>query len=63
MKIFINKHNILHDCKLGFRAGRSPSMVLLSVIENITTSLDDHKYTIGVFMDIRKASDTIDHNI
>ena len=33
---FINKHSILHDCQFDFRAGRSPSMALLSLIENIT---------------------------
>ena len=60
---FINKHNILHDCQFGFRAGRSPSMALLSLIENITTSLDDHKHAVCVFMEIKKAFDTIDHNI
>ena len=63
METFINKHNILHDCQFGFRAGRSPNMALLSLIENITTSLDDHKHAVGVFMDIKKAFDTIDHNI
>ena len=63
MEKFINKHNILLDCQLGFRAGRSPSMALLSLIENITTSLDDHKHAVGVSMDIKKAFDTIDHNI
>ena len=62
MKTFINKHNILHDCQFGFRAGRSPSMALLSIIENITTSLDDHKHAVSVFMDIKKAFDTSDHN-
>ena len=38
-------------------------MALLSLIENITTSLDDNKHAVGVFMDIKKAFDTIDHNI
>ena len=63
MEIFFNKHNILHCCQFGFRAGRSPSMALLILIENITTSLDVHKYAIGVIMDIKKAFYTIDHNI
>ena len=63
MEKFISKHNIIHDCQFGFRAGRSPSMDLLSLIENITTSLDGHKHAVGVFMDIKKAFDTIDHNI
>ena len=38
-------------------------MALLSLIENITTSLDDHWHAVGVFMDIKKAFNTIDHNI
>ena len=38
-------------------------MALLSLTENITTSLDDYKHAVGVFMDIMKAFDTIDHNI
>ena len=38
-------------------------MALLSVIENITTSLDDHKHAVGVFMDIKKARYTIDNII
>ena len=42
MEKCINKHSILHDCQFGVRAGRSPSMALLSLIENITTSLDAH---------------------
>ena len=38
-------------------------MALLSLIDNINTSLDAHKHAFGVFMDIKKASNTIDHNI
>ena len=42
MEKFINKHDILHDCQFGLRDGRSLSMDLLSLIENITTSLHAH---------------------
>ena len=38
-------------------------MALISLIENITTSLDAHMHAVGAFMDIKKAFDTIDHNI
>ena len=38
-------------------------MTLLSLIENITTSLDDHKHAVGVFMARKMAFDTIDYNI
>ena len=36
---------------------------MLEHVEKITKSIDDGKYTIGIFIDIKKAFDTIDHNI
>ena len=35
----------------------------MSIVENIQTQLDDGKYSAGVFVDLKKAFDTIDHNI
>ena len=35
----------------------------MSIAENIQTQLDDGKYSAGVFVDLKKAFDTIDHNI
>ena len=63
MDKFINRHNILHDSQFGLKAGRSPSMAFLSLIENTSTSLDDHMHAVGVFMDIKKVFYTIDHDI
>ena len=40
-----------------------PQVAPLSLIENITTSLDDHTRAVGVFIDIKKASDIIDSNL
>ena len=62
-KNFIKEHNILHDCQLGLRAGRSQSMALLSLILNITTSFDANEHAVDVCMDIKNANYTIDHNI
>ena len=38
-------------------------MASLSLTENVTTSLDAHRHAIGLFMDIKKTFDGIDHNI
>ena len=35
----------------------------MSIVENIQTQLDDGKYSAGVFVDLKKAFDTFDHNI
>ena len=35
----------------------------MSIVENIQTQLDDDKYSAGVFVDLKKAFDNVDHNI
>ena len=35
----------------------------MSIIENIQTQLDDDKHIAGVFVDLKKAFDTVDHDI
>ena len=35
----------------------------MSIAENIQTQLDDGKYSAGVFIDLKKAFDTVDYNI
>ena len=63
LKTYIDKHVLLSDNQYGFRSNRSTTLALLERVEKITKSIDDGKYTIGIFMDIKKAFDTIDHNI
>ena len=41
----------------------STTEALLDLVEEITTSLEQNKYTIGVFIDLKKAFDTVDHDI
>ena len=41
----------------------STSLALMELTEEITTALDDKKVTAGVFIDLKKAFDTINHNL
>ena len=41
----------------------STSMAIMELVENITTAMDNGKFTIGVFIDLKKAFDTVDHSI
>ena len=60
---FINKHYILSSSQYGFRFNMSTSMALLELTEEISSALDRKKCAIGIFIDLQKAFDTIDHAI
>ena len=60
---FLERHNVLSESQYGFRTKRSTSQALMESIERITDAIDNHQYAIGIFIDLRKAFDTINHNI
>ena len=60
---FIEKMQIFHNSQYGFRSNHSTLMALTEYIENITDAIDNSKCSISVFIDLKKAFDTIDHSI
>ena len=63
MMYFIEEKNIMYKSQYGFRKNMSTSLAILELVENITTSIDDCKSTVGIFIDLKKAFDTVDHDI
>ena len=63
MMSFIEENNILYESQYGFRKNMSTSLAILELVENITTSIGDCKSTVGIFIDLKKAFDTVDHDI
>ena len=55
--------NIIYDLQFGFRQQYSTSHVLINITENIRKALDDGNIGCGVFVDLQKAFDTVDHQI
>ena len=41
----------------------STSHALLQLVEEITSSLNNNEYSVGIFIDLKKDFDTIDHDI
>ena len=39
------------------------TLELLNLVSKITKAIDEGKYTIGIFLDLSKAFDTVDHDI
>lgn len=60
---FLNKNKVISDKQFGFRKGFSTSHALLSITERILKALDDGNFACGVFVDLQKAFDTVDHKI
>ena len=60
---FLNNNNIIYNLQFGFRQQYSTSHALINITENIRKALDDGNIGCGVFVDLQKAFDTVDHQI
>ena len=60
---FLNIHDIISNSQFGFRQKHSTSHAILILIEKVTKAIDKFQHTVGVFLDLSKAFDTIDHDI
>ena len=57
----LNRFDLLCPNQYGFTSNMSTSHAILELFEEITNCLDNNKYLIGVFIDLKKAFDTVDH--
>ena len=60
---FLDANNVLYKKQFGFRKNYSTAHALLSISQKIMDALDKGKYACGVFIDLQKAFDTVDHKI
>ena len=60
---FLDSNRIFFERQFGFRRSHSTNHTLLNIVERIRRSLDDGNFACGVFVDLQKAFDTVDHSI
>jgi retron-type reverse transcriptase len=60
---YIEKHNILSKHHYGFRKDRSTEHAIIELTDKISKAIDEGKYTIGIFLGLSKAFDTVNHEI
>ena len=58
---FLTKNNIIYDLQFGFRKNFSTAHALINLTENIRKALDEGYIGCGIFVDLQKAFDTVDH--
>ena len=60
---FLEVHHCIYQLQFGFRNGHSTTHALLDMTEEIRKHIDNNKFAVGVFIDLQKAFDTVDHEI
>ena len=59
----MEEYNILYHKQFGFRKGNSTINALIQITEKIKESIDEGKFGCDIFIDLRKAFDTVNHDI
>ena len=62
LNLFLKQHNHTYPYQFGFRIDYSTNNALMTIVERIQKQLDAGNYTAGVFVDLKKAFDIVDHN-
>ena len=57
----LEQYNVLNPLQHGFRSGHSCTTQLLTMIEELAKSMNDHKQVNVLFLDFAKAFDTVPH--
>lgn len=60
---FLEHNSILSECQHGFRRNRSTETALMQFTSHIYKYLDDKFHVAGVFLDLTRAFDSLDHQI
>ena len=60
---FLDDNSIIYNSQFCFRQHYSLSHALINITENIGKALDEGNNGCGVFADLQKAFDTVDHQI
>ena len=60
---FIEKHDLLYNAQYGFRKLHSTEHAILDIVNAIQSNMNNRMFSCGIFIDLKKAFDTVDHSI
>ena len=60
---FLTKYNAFYKFQFGFREKHSTTLALIEIIDQIRSAIENKNVVCGIFADLSKAFDTVDHGI
>jgi len=60
---FLDNNDLIYESQYGFRPKHSTIDAIIEFINKVCTAIEKSETSVGVFLDLSKAFDTIDHNI
>ena len=60
---YLREDKILYSKQFGFPTGHSTDHAFIQLVEQISENFEENKCTLGVFTDLAKTFDTVDHKI
>ena len=59
----LSEHNLLYQKQLGFQQGHSTEHAIMQLIDQINDTFENNCFALGIFIDISKGFETVDHQI
>ena len=63
MTSYLKKHELLYSSQYGFCKGHSTQHAILDIVNDLETNMNQWLLSCGVFLNLKKAFDTVDHDI
>ena len=60
---YLKSNGILYKKQFGFQEGHSTEHAIIKLIDQINNCFEKNHFTLGIFIDLKKAFDTVDHAI
>ena len=60
---FINRYKIIILEQYGFLKDHSTMSALIDVVDNVRNYIDGGEFVLGIYLDLKKAFDTVNHSI